>query len=141
MKIPQDAHEFQKFETVQHRDNSYSSAGDLEKEEEKRLVREQVRREAQIKAKEARNGDLCNGEEGVMNIFVYNEQGYIDLEEDSEIMTGVLLEKITDIESYRMTPSSLIPPGDCIIIEFGPEKNKTDKICKTYEGEELIFGS
>lgn len=47
MKIPQDAHK-----------NTYSSAEDLEKEEEKRLAREQVRRELQIKAKEAKNKPL-----------------------------------------------------------------------------------
>jgi len=70
----------------------------------------------------ANNGGLCGNDLGVMNIFVYSvEEGIVSQN------------KISEIESYRMTPSSIIPPGDCIIIEFGPEKDITDKICKTYE--------
>jgi len=84
--------------------------------------------------KQAKNGDLCNGQESVLNVFVY------------ELNNGVVTQKkIEDINSYVYSPESLIPPGDCIIIEFGPEKKSTDKICKTYEIEiekgEVTYGS
>ena len=82
----------------------------------------------------ARNGDLCNGEPGVLNVFAYKT--------DNGIVTQ---EKIEDIESYRMNPSSNIPPGDCIIFEFSPEKQSTDKICETYDiaiqQGDLTYGS
>ena len=41
--------------------------------------------------------------------------------------------KIDDFEEYIISPYSNIPPGDCIIIEFGPEKQLTDKICLPYK--------
>jgi len=84
--------------------------------------------------KQARNGDLCGDKESVLNVFVY--------ELNKDIVTQ---RKIETINSYVYSPESLIPPGDCIIIEFGPEKKSTEKICKTYEIEiekgEIVYGS
>ena len=84
--------------------------------------------------RQARNGDLCGDKESVLNVFVY--------ELNKDIVTQRKIEKI---HSYIYSPESLIPPGDCIIIEFGPEKNSTEKICITYEIEiekgEIVYGS
>lgn len=84
--------------------------------------------------RQARNGDLCDNQESVLNVFVY--------ELNKDIVTQRKIEKI---HSYIYSPESLIPPGDCIIIEFGPEKNSTEKICITYEIEiekgEIVYGS
>lgn len=99
--------------------------GELTEESIKVLTNEGV--------KQARNGDLCNDQESVLNVFVY--------ELNKDIVTQ---RKIEDIHSYVYSPESLVPPGDCIIIEFGPEKESTEKICKTYEIEiekgEIIYG-
>ena len=32
-------------------------------------------------------------------------------------------------QGYILSPASKVPPGDCLIIEFGPEKAKTEHIC------------
>jgi hypothetical protein len=34
--------------------------------------------------------------------------------------------------------SSNVPPGDCLIIEFGPPKDKTERICRSYEVAQQI---
>lgn len=74
------------------------------------------------------DGDLCNGKPGKIQVFVYtvvNPQ-----EPGNWIFTQ---EKIADYTKYVLSPYSHVPPGDCIIIEFDQEKEKTDKICTTYE--------
>ena len=100
--------------------------GELTEESIKILTNEGIR--------QAKNGDLCGNVESVLNVFVYG------LNED------IVTEKnIEDIHSYVYSPESLVPPGDCIIIEFGPEKDSTEKICKPYEIEiekgKIVYGS
>ena len=41
-------------------------------------------------------------------------------------------EKLTDYEDYILAPQSLVPPGDCIIIEFDKYKESTDNLCESY---------
>src|SRR3989338_3351424 len=41
--------------------------------------------------------------------------------------------KLIDPESYIISPHSNVPPGDCILIEFAPFKEKTDKLCNFYK--------
>lgn len=42
-------------------------------------------------------------------------------------------EKVGNFANYVLSPYSQVPPGDCIIIELNAEKEKTDKVCATYE--------
>ena len=67
------------------------------------------------------NGDLCNGQEGTLQVFVYKTTG-----------TAVTQEKITDFENYILSPYQQVPPGDCVIIEFGEEKQHTTHMCSSY---------
>jgi len=79
------------------------------------------------------NGDKCNGYTGTLQVFVYKT-----------IDGKVVQEKLTDFENYVLSPESLVPPGDCIIIEFDEIKEKTKHICETYriaiQKGELIGG-
>lgn len=68
------------------------------------------------------NNDLCNGKPAALQVFVYKMQG-----------KKYHQEKIGDFPHYVLSPYVQVPPGDCIIIEFNEEKNKTDKICETYK--------
>jgi len=45
---------------------------------------------------------------------------------------GIVQQKLVDFSQYLMSPESNVPPGDCIIIEFGPEKKFTDRLCASY---------
>lgn len=77
-----------------------------------------------------KNGNLCDGKKAKLQVFVYS---IINAHPDQK--TGFLYkqEKLENFEDYVLSHYSLVPPGDCIIIEFGEEKNKTEKICTTYK--------
>ena len=69
------------------------------------------------------NGERCpDGQAAELQIFVYR------MSPDGTVTQ----EKLTDFFAYRMTHSSRVPPGDCIVIEFGAAKEKTDHICPAY---------
>ncbi|MDP2735525.1 MAG: hypothetical protein Q8P12_04925, partial [bacterium] len=42
-------------------------------------------------------------------------------------------EKLADPEEYVISPYGTIPPGDCLIIEFGKERERTDRLCTFYQ--------
>ncbi len=75
-----------------------------------------------------KNGDLCNGKPGELQVFVYNVLNPDDTKEWKYEQA-----KIEDFENYVLSPYPNVPPGDCIIVEFDADKNKTDKVCKTFE--------
>jgi len=79
---------------------------------------------------EMENGDLCNGKQGKLQVFLYRV-----INADEVQKTGFIYEqtKLEDFEDYVISPYSLVPPGDCLIVEFGQEKSETDKMCETYE--------
>jgi hypothetical protein len=69
------------------------------------------------------NGSMCaDGSEGQIQTFVYqvDEEGYYSQQ------------KLSDPDKYIISPYSQVPPGDCIIVEFGPNKDRTDKLCRSY---------
>ena len=70
------------------------------------------------------NGNSCNGERGVLQVFKYSTDG-----------TTIKQEKLSNFTGYVLKAESIIPPGDCLIIEFDRLKNKTNNICKFYEIE------
>lgn len=78
---------------------------------------------------EANNGEQCNGQEGKLQMFLYRVTN-----PDARTNTGFVYAqtKIEDFENYIPAPYSVIPPGDCFILEFDVDKPSTDKICETY---------
>jgi len=71
------------------------------------------------------NGDQCaNGEIGKWQLFVYRTKESIARQE-----------KLEDFVNYVPSPHTTVPPGDCIIFEFGPEKTQTDALCEFYQLE------
>lgn len=69
------------------------------------------------------NGDLCSdGSVAELQAFVYHAEN------------GVARQyKLTDPASYILKPQTKVPPGDCIIVEFGPAKEKTEHVCDLYQ--------
>lgn len=60
-----------------------------------------------------KNGDKCNGEQGMLKVYVNGKQ-------------------IQDVEDYIISPETHVPPGDCIIFDFSPGISETtNKICDT----------
>ena len=74
------------------------------------------------------NGDDCNGKEGNLQVFVYKVTNphLTKLWEYDQV-------KLDNFGEYVLSPYGNVPPGDCIIIDFDTEKNKTEHICSTYE--------
>ena len=68
------------------------------------------------------NGEACNGQPGKVQVFVYKttEEGYTQ-------------QKLDPYVNYVLSPSAAIPPGDCLIIEYDVEKEKTDHMCVSYQ--------
>lgn len=73
---------------------------------------------------EAQNGMLCpDGEPGTLQVFLYKTQG-----------KTVIQQKLINFPDYIFSPYSTVPPGDCLIIEFGSKiKKKTEKMCPFYQ--------
>jgi hypothetical protein len=71
---------------------------------------------------EATNGDLCpDGQPGRIQVFRHT------------VRNGrIVQEKLARPSQYVLAPYSLVPPGDCLIIEFGPERPYTDRLCMSY---------
>lgn len=69
------------------------------------------------------NGMSCpGGEQGLLQVFLYQTRGQ-----------EVSQEKLARFPDYVISPHGNVPPGDCLIIEFGPVKEKTEKLCKFYD--------
>lgn len=74
------------------------------------------------------SGDTCpSGAEGEVQVFVYRTNG-----------TMYAQEKLADPAGYIMAPESVVPPGDCIIVEFDEPKERTDRLCRSYQVAEEI---
>jgi len=75
-----------------------------------------------------KNGDICNNIEGKIQVFVYSIINPYDNKN-----WKFKQRKVDNFENYILSPFSSILPGDCIIIEFGQEKEQTEHICETYK--------
>jgi hypothetical protein len=69
------------------------------------------------------DGQKCGEQEAEVQVFVYK----YNEEDDTYEQT-----KLTRPQDYVITDDPNVPPGDCIIVEFGPAKSKTDKLCEQY---------
>ncbi|HLD96568.1 MAG TPA: hypothetical protein VI794_02550 [Patescibacteria group bacterium] len=74
------------------------------------------------------NGDLCpDGKAGTLQAFVWK----------TDVAKGEFYqEKLEHLDDYVVSPYGNVPPGDCLVIEFGEEKDRTDKLCNFYKVEE-----
>ena len=77
-----------------------------------------------------KNSDLCNGKKGRLQVFVYRITNPDSNKKAGFLYKQIKLENFTD---HIVSPYTSVPPGDCIIIEFDEEKEKTDKLCLSYE--------
>lgn len=69
------------------------------------------------------SGQTCNDEAAEVQVFAYR----YDDKTKSYTQT-----KIEHPEHYEISHHSEVPPGDCVIFEFAPKKDRTDKLCQQY---------
>lgn len=69
-----------------------------------------------------KNGQNCPNGPGIVQIFVHS------IKDKKVIQT-----KLSDPENYVISAQGAVPPGDCVIIEFDTPKDKTDKLCLSYQ--------
>ena len=71
-----------------------------------------------------KNGDTCgDGQPAEVQAFVYS----YNKENDTYQQT-----KLDNPARYIMRDESIVPPGDCLIVEFGPSKAATNYLCDQY---------
>lgn len=68
------------------------------------------------------NGQDCNGQPGMVQVFAYQTEG-----------DSFKQQKLLYPEDYILSGDSGVPPGDCIIVEFDQPKERTDKLCQSYQ--------
>lgn len=70
-----------------------------------------------------RDDQKCpDGKEAHMQVFLFKTEGQTFSQT-----------KLQDHKNYMISPQGQVPPGDCIIFEFGPEKDRTDYLCPSYK--------
>jgi hypothetical protein len=72
------------------------------------------------------NGKKCSGGDEALaevQVFVYS------YDKSTKTYSQHKLEKPTD---YTLRDESVVPPGDCVIVEFDSPKSTTDKLCQQY---------
>ncbi len=74
------------------------------------------------------NGQSCQEGVAEVQVFVYRT------DENNQFFQ----EKLDNPVDFIIRDNSAVPPGDCIIVEFDTPKDKTDKLCKSYQVAEEI---
>ena len=75
-----------------------------------------------------KTGDTCpNGDSGEVQVFAYRT-----------VNGKYSQQKLADPADFIIAPSSSVPGGDCIIVEFDKSKDKTDKLCRSYKVAEKL---
>jgi hypothetical protein len=68
-------------------------------------------------------GNYCqNNPDAKLQVFVYKV-----------IHKTIVQTKVKDPTNYIIAPQSQVPDGDCIIIEYDSPKDRTDKLCRSYQ--------
>ncbi len=71
-----------------------------------------------------RTGDACeNGGLGEVQVFVFR----------TTKNNNYYQEKVTNPENYIISPYGNVPTGDCVIVEFGERKLRTERLCRSYK--------
>ncbi len=76
-----------------------------------------------------KDGEMCGNQNGIIQVFQYR---VINGEPGKKTDFIYEQRKVTDPQDVVPAPYMDVPPGDCIIIEFAPQKERTDRICETY---------
>ncbi len=75
------------------------------------------------------NGDSCsNNGYAEVQAFLYT------FNKDNDTYSQ---RKLDSPKNYTMRDESVVPPGDCLIVEFGVVKDHTDKLCEQYGVEDV----
>lgn len=69
------------------------------------------------------NGQLCGSEKAEVQAFVYTY---------NEATKTYTQTKLTHPANYELSHRQSSPPGDCVIVEFAPPKDRTDHLCASY---------
>lgn len=69
------------------------------------------------------NGEKCGDQPAEVQVFAYKYN------RDDKTYRQTKVERPQD---YQISPYSDVPPGDCVIFEFAPKKDRTDKLCQQY---------
>ena len=79
----------------------------------------------EAKGKVARfvSGEQCGSQTAQLQVFAYKFDAATKTYKQS---------KIDDVANYMPAHESQVPNGDCVIVEFGPARDRTDKLCKQY---------
>lgn len=82
------------------------------------------------------NGDRCpDSDNNEIQVFVYTTE--------DAVVDGKRVyrqRKLADPANHVIASHSQVPPGDCIIIEFGPPTERTDHKCLQYQIEDEELG-
>lgn len=87
------------------------------------LINPFIRTEAKGKVASFVNGQMCGEQKAELQVFAM----HFNDKEKTYKQT-----KVTDIPNYMPAKEATVPAGDCVIIEFAPAKDRTDKLCKQY---------
>lgn len=80
--------------------------------------------EAGLPVAEFTDGQLCDdGNVAEIQAFLYS----FNKENDTYTQT-----KLDNPADYIMRDESIVPPGDCLIVEFDTPKDRTDKLCEQF---------
>jgi len=69
------------------------------------------------------NGQTCGDQTAEVQAYAYTFQ---------TSNNTYIQHKLADPAQYVPSPASATPPGDCIVVEFGPAQDRTDKLCHSY---------
>lgn len=72
---------------------------------------------------EMKKGTKCGSEPAELQVFVYRYD---------EKNKTYKQEKLADPSKYVMRDEPNVPPGDCVIVEYAPRKERTDYLCEQY---------
>lgn len=88
------------------------------------LTQERMLVPTNLGMEEMNNGEVCptkKDQEAVVQVFLW------------EVEDGVARQrKLENFADYVISPYSPVPSGDCVIFEFGPEKDATTHLCEQY---------
>lgn len=69
------------------------------------------------------NGYMCGDHPAELQTFVYSYDKTTKTYSQQKLDNGA---------EYILRDESVVPPGDCVIVEFDKPKNQTNKLCKQY---------
>ncbi|MEM6998050.1 MAG: hypothetical protein AAF413_04030 [Patescibacteria group bacterium] len=118
--------------------------GDQTSDEHVAELQTRVRKTDQdISIIEIDNSQGCGEENAEVQVYVYQFNKDNDTYKQIKLEPGIELVQrtkddpnaLTELESaaaYIYADESQLPPGDCIIVEYGPRRAFTDKLCSQY---------